>query len=167
MSETEKTPERQTGSGNSPDKPKGPLPKKPFRPRFTVYWVWGIIVVGLILIEVIGNINWSEKEIAFPYFKENLLAPHYVSRVVVVNNDVAEIYLKPEALSLPQFNKEFGQKGTANGPQYYIKILSGDSFMSNLNEAQKDYPDTEKIYPEKASKYDWGDILTYLFPIAL
>jgi AFG3 family protein len=168
MSETEKTPGQTGGNSNIPGKPKGPLPKKPFRPKFTVYWVWGIIVVGLILIEVLGNINWSEKEINFQYFKENLLATHYVSRIVVVNNDAAEIYLKPEALSLPQF-KEFSQKGAAagSGPQYYVKIMSGDNFASNLNEAQKDYPDTDKIYPEKASRYDWGDILTYVFPIAI
>jgi cell division protease FtsH len=168
MSDSENTQNKQTGNSNTPGKPKLPLPKKPFKPRFTVYWVWGIIIVGLILIEVLGNINWSEKEINFPYFKDNLLANHYVARIVVVNNDAAEIYLKPEALSLPQF-KEFNQKsmGGATGPQYFIKILSGDSFMQNLNEAQKDFPDTDKIYPEKASRYEWGDILTYVLPILL
>jgi AFG3 family protein len=168
MSETEQNiPESDKNTGNSgpqtPGKPKLPLPKKPFKPRFTIYWVWGIILVVLILIEALGNVNWSEKEIKFPDFVQNVLAPHYAARIVIVNNDIAEIYLKPDALNLPQF-KEF-TKGT--GPHYFIKVLSGDSFMAMLNDAEKNYPDADKIYPEKASRYDWGDILTYVIPIGV
>ncbi|HTB06614.1 MAG TPA: ATP-dependent zinc metalloprotease FtsH [Bacteroidia bacterium] len=146
-----------------PGKPKLPLPKKPFKPRFTIYWVWGIILVVLILIEALGNVNWSEKEMKFQDFVPTVLAPHYVARIVIVNNDVAEVYLKPDALNLPQF-KEFA-KGT--GPQYFIKVLSGDSFMQMLNDAEKNFPDADKIYPEKASRYDWSDILTYVIPIGV
>ncbi|HXB12158.1 MAG TPA: ATP-dependent zinc metalloprotease FtsH, partial [Bacteroidia bacterium] len=168
MSDTPKTPEQQ-GNNNPGGKPKLPLPKKPFRPKFTIYWVWGIILVVLIIIEALGSVNWTEQEISFPYFVENVLTPHYVARIVVVNNDIAEIYLKPEALSLPQF-KTFNEHGlgTSGGSaQYKIKILSGDSFQQNLSDAQKSFADNQKIYPEKASRYDWGDVLTYVFPIAL
>jgi AFG3 family protein len=169
MSDTPKTPEQQQGNNNPGGKPKLPLPKKPFRPKFTIYWVWGIILVVLIIIEALGSVNWTEQEISFPYFVENILTPHYVSRIVVVNNDIAEIYLKPEALSLPQF-KTFNEHGlgTSGGSaQYKIKILSGDSFQQNLSDAQKSFADNQKIYPEKASRYDWSDVLTYVFPIAL
>jgi len=152
-----------SGGPQMPGKPKLPLPKKPFKPRFTIYWVWGIILVVLILIEALGNVNWSEKEMKFQDFVPTVLAPHYVARIVIVNNDVAEVYLKPDALNLPQF-KEFA-KGT--GPQYFIKVLSGDSFMQMLNDAEKNFPDADKIYPEKASRYDWSDILTYVIPIGV
>jgi AFG3 family protein len=162
----QETPDNKSSNNSGPQipgKPKMPLPKKPFKPRFTIYWVWGIILVVLILIEALGNVNWSEKEIKFPDFVQNVLAPHYAARIVIVNNDIAEVYLKPDALNLPQF-KEFA-KGT--GPHYFIKVLSGDSFMAMLNDAEKNYPDADKIYPEKASRYDWGDILTYVIPIGV
>ena len=90
MSDTPKTPEQQQGNNNPGGKPKLPLPKKPFRPKFTIYWVWGIILVVLIIIEALGSVNWTEKEISFPYFVEKILTPHYVQRIVVVNNDIAD-----------------------------------------------------------------------------
>lgn len=163
IQETQENKSSNNSGPQIPGKPKLPLPKKPFKPRFTIYWVWGIILVVLILIEALGNVNWSEKEIKFPDFVQNVLAPHYAARIVIVNNDIAEVYLKPDALNLPQF-KEFA-KGT--GPHYFIKVLSGDSFMAMLNDAEKNYPDADKIYPEKASRYDWGDILTYVIPIGV
>lgn len=168
MSDTEKKSEQQpTSNNNSPGRPKLPSPKKPFRPRFTIYWVWGVIIVGIIMIQVLGSINWTEKEVNYNYFKDSLLAKHYVSRIVIVNNDVAEVYLKPEALSLPQF-KEFNQKnlvGVSNSPQFTVKVVSGETFVEELNQDQKDFADNDKIYPGKASRYEWGDIMTVVLPI--
>lgn len=171
MSETDKTPQnQQTGNNNQQGKPKIPLPpsKKPFKPKFTVYWVWGIILVAILLMELVGNVNWSEKDITFQYFRDSLLAPHYVSKIEVVNNSKAEIYLTPEALKLPKF-KEFSQKSLGDKePQYAIKNVTFESFQQDLKEAEKDlnYSYTQEIYPNNVSQNDWIDILlTYGFPV--
>ena len=172
MSETEKSSQNQpTGNSNS-DKPGGGLmpPKKPFKPRFTVYWVWGIIVAGLILVELLGSVNWSEKNITFQEFRDSLLANHYVSRIEVVNNSTAEIYLTPDALNLPKF-KAFTQKGigTGNSAQFEMKNVTFESFNQDLKDAEKNlnYKDSQYIYPKNVSRTDWTDILTYIFPIAI
>ena len=167
MSETENTPGKQpTGNSNSPEKPKVPLPKKPFKPRFAVYWVWIAVLVGLVLVEVLGHMDFSERDISFQTFEQTILAHHYADRIIVVNNDIAEVYLKQEALKDSAF-KELSK--TASGPQYVIKNITFESFNQDLKDAEKNlnYADTEKIYPEKASRTDMGDILTYVFPIAL
>jgi ATP-dependent metalloprotease FtsH len=70
--------------------------------------------------------------------------------------------MKPDALKLPQF-KDVAKNPA--GPQYAVKIISGDSFMQMLNDAQKTYPDNEKIYPEKDTRTDWTNYLTYLLPL--
>src|SRR5665213_2089991 len=102
--ETTETPKPENSNPNQGlNKPKLPMPKKPFKPRFTIYWVWGFILVALIAIEAISTMNFSEQEINFQYFQDSLLNQHYVDKITVVNNDIAEITLKPEALKLPKF----------------------------------------------------------------
>lgn len=168
MSENQDTPQQPADNKNSnsgpqgPGKPKLPLPKKPFKPRFTIYWVWGIILIALILIEALSTMNFSEQQINFQYFQDSLLKPHYVAKVTIVNNDIAEVSLKPEALSLPKFKNL-----SRNPPQFSMKIISGDSFKQDLNDAQKTFQDPDKIYPDKTSRYDFSDILTYAIPIGL
>ena len=128
MSENEQTP-NQVPNNNSnqgpqgPGKPKLPLPKKPFKPRFTIYWVWGFILVALIIIEAVSNMNFSVKEVNFQYFQDSLLNNHYVDKIAVVNNDVAEITLKPEALKLAKF-KDLPH----TPPQFKINILDRQTF---------------------------------------
>jgi cell division protease FtsH len=47
-----------------------------------------------------------------------------------------------------------------------MKVVSVDNFLQMLNEAQKDFPEGQKIYPEKSSRYEWSDIFAYIIPIA-
>ena len=164
MSETEQKPQPPPAdnSNNPLKKFKKPLPNKPFKPKFNFYWVWGIIVLGLIMTEVFNTMNVNIQEISFPSFVEKALAPKYVSKIVIVNNDEADIYLKPDALKLPQF-KDVARNPA--GPHYSIKIISGDSFVQMLNDAQKTYADDEKIYPEKDTRTDWSGYIQWLLPV--
>ena len=165
MSETEQKPQQPADNSNNPlKKIKNPLPNKPFKPKFNFYWVWGIIVLALIVTEVFNTVNTNTQEISFPAFVEKALAPKYVAKIVIVNNDEADIYLKPDALKLPQFKDVARSQG---GPQFNVKIISGDSFMQMLNDAQKTYPDNEKIYPEKDTRTDWTGYIQYLVPLGL
>ncbi len=165
MSENEQKPQQPADNSNNPlKKIKNPLPNKPFKPKFNFYWVWGIIVLALIITEVFNTVNTNTQEISFPSFVEKALSPRYVSKIVIVNNDEADIYLKPDALKLPQFKDVARNPG---GPQFNVKIISGDSFMQMLNDAQKTYPDNEKIYPEKDTRTDWTGYIQYLVPLGL
>ncbi len=79
MSENEQKPQPPPPADNNSNNPlkkfKKPLPNKPFKPKFNFYWVWGIILLGLIMTEVIGNMNVNIQDISFPKFVEKILAP--------------------------------------------------------------------------------------------
>src|SRR6185312_10247788 len=160
------TPE-QNNTGNSgpqgPGKPKMPqLPKKPFKPRFTIYWVWGIILVTLILIEAISTMNFSTKEVSQRFFQDSLLARNLVQKIEVVNNETAEITLKPEAFNQPEFKNV-----SHTGPQYVVKILNSQAFHDDMVAAQAKFDEKDKVYPTPANRTNWGDILTYAIPIVV
>lgn len=166
MNNSEQKPQQPADKNNNPMKKlKKPLPNKPFKPKFNFYWVYGIILVGFLVAEVFSGINIGAQEKSFSWFKDNLLTPHYVSRIVIVNNEEADIYLTKDALNLPQF-KDVAHSSPA-GPQYDIKINSGESFTEELNEAQKDFPEQQKIYPDSESHSDWTNLLSWIFLPAL
>ncbi len=163
MSDTEQKPQQPADNNNNPlKKLKKPLPNKPFKPKFNFYWVYGIILAGFIIIEVIGNTNISAQEETFPWFVDNVLNPHYASKILLTN-DEADIYLTPNALKLPQFKDVANSKG----PQYVIKIISADVFVTMLNDAEKDFPNDEKVQAEKGTQTDWGSILSWVLPVGL
>ncbi len=146
---------------------KNKFPKKPILPKnpFSFYWIYGIIAVALIAIQLL-NFNSSVKEVKSSDFFENMLKRHHVSRIVVIpNQQIAEIYINRSSLMLPQYVKE-GLDKHPSGPHYKMKILSVESFKSDLNEAQKDFLAEEKVYPESEQRSDWTDILGWILPIA-
>jgi ATP-dependent metalloprotease FtsH len=146
---------------------KNKFPKKPTLPKnpFNFYWIYGIIAVALIAIQLL-NFSSPVKEVKSSDFFENMLKLHHVSRIVVVpNQQIAEIYINRDSLKLSQYRKDELDKHPS-GPHYKMKILSVESFKSDLNEAQKDFTPEKRIYPESEQRSDWTDILGWILPIA-
>ncbi|MEO6901474.1 MAG: ATP-dependent zinc metalloprotease FtsH [Bacteroidia bacterium] len=147
---------------------KDKFPKKPNLPKtpFSFYWIYAIIAVALIAMQVL-NFNGGLKEVRSSEFFENMLKQHQVVRIVVVPNEqIAEIYIGSEFLKLPQYAKD-GLEKHPKGPHYKMKILSVESFKADLTEAQKDFLPNERIYPESEPRTSWMDSLSWLLPIAL
>jgi cell division protease FtsH len=147
---------------------KDKFPKKPNLPKtpFSFYWIYAIIAVALIAMQVL-NFNGGLKEVRSSEFFENMLKQHQVVRIVVVPNEqIAEIYIGSEFLKLPQYAKD-GLDKHPKGPHYKMKILSVESFKADLTEAQKDFLPNERIYPESEPRTSWIDSLSWLLPIAL
>lgn len=147
---------------------KDKFPKKPNLPKtpFSFYWIYAIIAVALIAMQVL-NFNGGLKEVRSSEFFENMLKQHQVVRIVVVPNEqIAEIYIGSEFLKLPQYAKDALDKHP-KGPHYKMKILSVESFKADLTEAQKDFSPNERIYPESEPRTSWMDSLSWLLPIAL
>lgn len=161
----------QAESNNQKESPtplKNKLPKKPMVPKnsFSFYWIYGIIAVVLIAMQVM-NFSTPLKDVKSSDFFENMLKQHHVGRLVVIPNlQIAEIYINRTNLSLPQYVKE-GLNKHPNGPHYKMKILSVESFKADLNDAQKDFSPEEKVYPESDQRTTWTDQLGWILPIVL
>lgn len=144
------------------------LPKKPNLPKnpFNFYWIYGIIAVGIIALQLM-NFNGSIKETTTVDFYENMLKNHHVTRIVIVPTDrAAEIYITRDSLKLPQYAKLELDKHP-NGPHFKLKIASVDSFKSEVNDAQASTDPKLKIYPEVEDRTDWGSVLSWILPLVL
>ncbi len=123
----------QVGSdGKSPmDDKKGP--------KFNIYWIYGIILISFLGLMFFNNgTNTNNKEITFLDFKNNYLEQDKVKEVVIVNKELAEIYLKKEVSSADSTQKpalQFAKQEPK--PDFTLNIGSYDVFDRNFQEVMK------------------------------
>ncbi|NBC82816.1 MAG: ATP-dependent zinc metalloprotease FtsH [Bacteroidetes bacterium] len=167
MSEEDKN--KNVGPANNEPNNKDENNNGPRKPKFNIYWFYGLIIAAILIIPLLNNYNQSVKS----NWKEFLafLEEGDVQRVVIVNDQVAEIYIKPERITLPrhqevQENNSNPLSGT--GPHYYFNIGSVESFERRLEEAQEGVSDSEMIYAESEIRNDiFGNIMEWLLPIII
>jgi len=152
---------------NPNKKPADPNKKKP---KFNVYWVYGIIFVIFLVFNFLNARNTSV-EVTSKQFEDDMLKAGDVAKVVVVNKDLVEITIKDDRLSDSKYTSllKKGLTGnTAKGPHFYFQIASIDIFDKNFHEAQADLPDTDRISYSVSTRKDYFmEILGWVIPIAI
>ena len=136
-------------------KPVRKIPNKkinPKTPKPNIMWFYAIIVVVLLGVATLLNGN-TLSPITFQRFEEDMLKQHDVDRVVAYRNGdlvVAEVYIKKESLNKPQYadakkeQRSFNMNG-ADSPQYVFTDATFESLKQSINNAEKDFPDAQKI----------------------
>ncbi|MCL1822346.1 MAG: ATP-dependent zinc metalloprotease FtsH [Prolixibacteraceae bacterium] len=165
MDESRNTKKQNNGDLKSPfGQPSGKQPK------FNPYWMWGIIALAFIGINLLFTGNRGPVETTWKEVRTNMLQNHDIDKIVVVNEKKANVYIKSEKLS----KYESDLKGNAfskiseTGPQYYFRIGSVDKFEDNLAEAQKDTDEAQRIEPEyKEERNLMADILWTIGPFVI
>ncbi|MEI7595197.1 MAG: ATP-dependent zinc metalloprotease FtsH [Bacteroidota bacterium] len=162
----------------------GKLPKAP---KFSIYWVYGIIAVVFLAMQFYSTSNSPEK-INWQIFANRMLAKHHVQKIVVVNKEYAEIYIKQDSMKTDTIYKSLTEKGLGNisnlGPHFLLEFITVEEFTKDLNDAQNKIlaKDTVGKTPEEkeniiandfipiapAIRKDWtADLFWTILPIAL
>src|SRR6056297_1155140 len=141
--------------------------KTPKRPKFNVYWIYGAILLLFIGMQFFSSMGNGAREITWKDFKNNMLQQHHVERLVVVNKQKVEVYIKPGELGRGRY-KEFSEGGFSSGPQYYFTIGSVEYFEKQMDEAQQDFSEEQRISPQYETREDHiGNLIGWLLPIAI
>ncbi|MBN1253304.1 MAG: ATP-dependent zinc metalloprotease FtsH [Bacteroidales bacterium] len=146
------------------------LKEKDNKPKFNIYWIYGIIAVLFIGIQFM-DFSSNLQEITWQQFEKEMLNQHDVEKIIVVNRDKAEVYIKPEKFSSPKYD-EYKDKGmssiTSSGPQFYFTIGSVETFDKKMENAQKDFPETEIVPVSFETRKDHlSDLFSWLMPIII
>lgn len=144
---------------NNQNKNKQTPPKK-----FNFYWIYGLIAVILIGLQFFPFQGQPKELKDIEKFKTEMLQQGDVNRVVVINKEFAEIYIKEDKLKKDIYVKD---KVPEKGPQYTWTIGSTETFERQLAEWQQggtDKPIT--VSYEKRSNILLG-LLSYILPIVL
>jgi cell division protease FtsH len=143
------------------------------KPKFNTNWIFAILAVSVILFQVFYS-GSSVQKTSTSEIKE-MIVNRDIEKLIVINKEQAEIYLKKEALEsgrypkLPTPSTGFGM--AVPKPNFTYNIGDISSFEPFIIEAQKSagYSDKELIYPDYQTRKNWvGDILSWLlFPALL
>ncbi len=138
------------------------------KPKFNIAWVYGLIALSLIGLMVFQN---TEKpvEITWSKFEQGMLKAHDVKKIVVVNRERAEIYIKPDKLSDPKYNNvKVKNKALAiTSPVYFFTIGSVETFEKRLDKAMENFSPEDKVPVsfERRENYVEGILNWLLLPL--
>jgi len=149
--------------------PPGKPPEK--KPKFSVYWIYAIIALGFILVQLLYS-GSSTKEISWQKVETEMIPNHDIKKIVIINKDLAEIYLKPEALQSGRYKDIKSGRGSfgKSVAQYHFNIGSVETFESKLNKAEDKYgyKDDDRIIVTYKTKSDiWGNLMAWLLPLLI
>ncbi|MDD2812103.1 MAG: ATP-dependent zinc metalloprotease FtsH [Bacteroidales bacterium] len=147
----------------------GENPKK--KPKFSFYWIYGLIFLGILLIQYL-NMGSKPLELNWTSFQEIMDHPAVVEKLVIVNKDKVEVFIHEENLSDPLVESmKHSESYTlpTKGPQFYTAIPSVDKFYETLEESNAQLPDDQKIQQAYVTRKDvWGEVLSWLIlPVLL
>lgn len=155
--------ENKNQSNNSQNQDNNGNEKKK-KPKFNFYWVYGLIIVVFL---AFNFMNWDSgaKETNWGQLKQ-MLQNEDVEKLVLVNKEYAEIYLKPDALNKSEYEDAADESFGGKSPHYIYTIGSVDKFYERVEEAQKDIENPVFINNEK--RRNWGgEILSWVLPLLL
>ncbi len=145
--------------------------KSPRANVFVIYFLIALVLIGL-------QYLWlrpSYKEISWRYFARELAPTGDVARLVVVNREYVEIYIKPDSLHKP-LHRAVARTwlGTPNpGPHYVFTIGSIDRFLEDYEQLREQLRqqnntalETVDLVYETRSSW-WRDILVWAVPVLL
>ncbi|MEN8119913.1 MAG: ATP-dependent zinc metalloprotease FtsH [Bacteroidota bacterium] len=139
-------------------------------PKFNIYWIYGLIAVAFIGLQFLNFSDDSEK-ITWQQFEKEMLRAHDVEKVIVVNHEKAEVFIKPDIFSSGKYD-EHQKKGLSytdsNSPQFYFNIGSVESFEKRMEKAQKDFKESDIVPVSFETRKDHlSDLLSWLMPIVI
>ncbi len=126
------------------------------------FWLFA----ALILVQGIFYLTSSSaEEISWTEFKRTMLDEAVVDRIVIVNREKAEVYIKKDELGQGEFSDI---EPTNTGPHYTFHIGSLDNFEQTLEEAQAEVAPEDRIDLKYVQRTDWfSNILAWVLPLVI
>jgi cell division protease FtsH len=140
--------------------------KKPNNFKISPWWIYGILIMIFLLLNVFGGSNFQEVgKLTSSKFNE-YLEKGQVEKVIVYNKTEAEVYLTPAALK-DKANKKVATDvlGRENkGPHYSFDIGNDELFQTKLEKAVAEHKLKDFEFKPKSN---WSEIFISLLPILI
>ena len=92
--------------------------------RFNFYWIYGAIAIFFIGLQFFNNFAFDDGKITKTEFLNKFLTENEVEKVIIVNNEFVEVFIKENKLTKDKHQ----QVKKHIGPHYHFNITSGEQF---------------------------------------
>ena len=140
------------------------------KPKFNIYWIYGILAVIFIGLQFINFGGSETKEVTMERFLTDFLKGNEVEKVNIYNGEDAEVFIKKEFLGSEKHKDvSKGFRGNVNtGPHYKFTIGSVEVFTQRLEKFYTENPEVARINIKYEKRKDWGsEVFSWLLPIGL
>lgn len=141
-------------------------------PKFSIYWIYGIIAIVLIGVNYINMgadaVKTSELE-----FRQKMLAQGDVASLdLIKNKDLVRVFIKPESLNRDFYKEKIKRPSPAKGPHFEFTVTDWEVFNANQNHFYTDTAENPlriaRVAENVTNEGEWfGPILNTLVTIAL
>jgi len=141
------------------------------KPKFSPYWIYGIIIVIFLGIQVLsggmGSTTGSPttQDKFFEYFENG-----DVEKVVIINRIQARVYLTPEAITKAEHKNTVKPQllpMSGKAPNYQFQLGDLQNFEDKIDEIKAENVDLPTVVDYKIEENLWGDFLLTLLPFVL
>jgi len=131
------------------------------KPKFNFYWIYGAMFVLFVVFQFFNSENLTQKEISQNKF-DDILMSNDISRIVIVNRSIAQIYIKQDAMSKEEYSKlSSSNMFNKNAPLFEYNFGDLQNFEKKLALAKTENQlDFDKQNDEQTDLFD--SLLSYL-----
>ncbi len=126
---------------NNQQSPSGDDPKKRSNKPFNFYWIY--VVIGVVLISL-NLFTWDSRTTEInPKEFEQMVKDGQVEKVLIYNEEEAEVFLSSESLQNSEHSERINDPlitgSKQQGPHYHFNIGPPETFQQRLNTLQDDH----------------------------
>lgn len=132
------------------------------RPKFNVFWFWGIFGAAIVLWSLFSE-KTAIKEVTWQAFVQSVVPQGEAEKVVIVNGKTAEIYIKQAKLEAIKSREEY-KNIPDQGPQMYFNIGSQEKFENNYDTLMASQPVALRVPISFENREDgwFGSVMSFL-----
>jgi AFG3 family protein len=143
-----------------------PKPQGPKIPKFNAYWIYGLILIALIIVSTF-NLGQGPQNLSYSVFEDKLLPSGDIKKVdVVTNEDLAEVTLKADAIDKYRELFKGDYKPSNVGPHFSVKIPTIDRFEEARKSAEKENNISIPVEYDKRVNF-FRDFMGMVWPLLL
>lgn len=130
-------------------------------------WMYTLLLIVLLFYVLLDSF-FNTKETTWLNFSRNMLSTDDVERIVIVNKEVAEVYIKKEKLGELKYEEVAKNMfGTNPGPHYSLQIGSVETFEDKIAAVHQKLPPEEWVEISYTNRVNWTNIFPWVLPVGL
>src|SRR5580698_10479327 len=134
-------------------------------PKFSIYWIWGIIAAVLIGFNLFGTFTPDAKPVDELDFRKNMLSNGDVEKIDLISNkNLVRVYIKKDSLTKSFYskynNKSYWPGGISkDGPQFEFHVTDIKDYEKILRDYFTKHPEQEVDLNSKPEGEWFGPLL--------
>lgn len=143
-------------------------------PKFSIYWVYGIVALLLVGYQLYKGATPTATIISDLQFRDEMLVKNDIQKLELVRNkDLVRVFIKKDSLAKPLYKELLGDRWSiiskTEGPHFQFEVPDAKTYTgTTLSEFYKEHQQVKEVPVSIVSDPEWfGSLLSYIFPLLM